>query len=219
MKYGKFEAGKPVKKNTVPSKGGVGAEKQNEAEKISPVKNLLLYMHDFVYLLAGVLLLLMLCFRVVVVSGPSMYDTLVDGDYLLLLGNVFYQDPQQGDIIVVSKDSFEDGEPIIKRVIATEGQTVDIDFEAGIVYVDGVALVEDYTYTPTTLQEGVSFPLVVDENCIFVMGDNRNRSSDSRNPQIGLVDEREIIGKAIFVLLPGTDGGNVEADYSRIGAL
>ena len=183
------------------------------------MKNLLLYMHDFVYLLAGVLLLLMLCFRVVVVSGPSMYDTLVDGDYLLLLGNVFYQDPQQGDIIVVSKDSFEDGEPIIKRVIATEGQTVDIDFEAGIVYVDGVALVEDYTYTPTTLQEGVSFPLVVDENCIFVMGDNRNRSSDSRNPQIGLVDEREIIGKAIFVLLPGTDGGNVEADYSRIGAL
>lgn len=222
MKYGKFEAGKSGQEPAAVPQDAGGKEtrqKAGPAEKGSATKNLLLYIHDFVYLLAGVLLLLMLCFRVVVVSGPSMYDTLVDGDYLLLLGNVFYQDPQQGDIIVVSKDSFEDGEPIIKRVIATEGQTVDIDFEAGIVYVDGVALEEDYTYTPTTLQEGMTFPLVVEENCVFVMGDNRNRSSDSRNPQIGQIDEREIIGKAIFLLLPGTDDGNVKADYKRIGAI
>lgn len=221
MKYGKFEAGKSGKDADAAMEisGEEAREPSAPAQKGSLEKNLFAYIHDFIYLLAGLLLLLTLCFRVVVVSGPSMYDTLVDGDYLLLLGNLFYQEPRQGDIVVVSKDSFEDGERIIKRVIATEGQTVDIDFAAGIVYVDGVALEEDYTYTPTNLQEGVSFPVVVQENCIFVMGDNRNRSSDSRNPQIGQIDKREIIGKAILLLLPGTDDGNVKADYTRIGAI
>ena len=196
---------------------------ENEAGKTQKAKgswqkNILLYLHDLVYMLA-VIVVLFLVLRVVVVSGPSMYNTLLDGDCLLMVSNVFYNDPKQGDIVVVSKESFDDGEPIVKRVIATEGQTVDIDFVAGIVYVDGIALEETYTHTPTNLEEGVSFPLTVEPGCIFVMGDNRNSSKDSRSPEIGLVDRREILGKAIFLLYPGTHDGEHTRQFSRIGAI
>lgn len=177
------------------------------------------YLHDFVYLIAGALLIFSLLFRIVIVSGPSMKDTLTDGDWLLLLGNVFYTEPEFGDIIVASKDSFDNGTPIIKRVIATEGQTVDIDFAQGIVYVDGVALEEAYTKTPTNLREGMSFPLTVEEGCVFVMGDNRNESRDSRSPDIGMVDCREILGKALFRLFPGTEGGKEELKLDKIGVI
>ena len=187
--------------------------KQGEKE------NFLNYLHDLIYILAVVLLLCLLCFRVVVVSGSSMYDTLLDGDYLLLISNAFYQNPRQGDIVVASKDSFDNGAPIVKRVIATEGQTVDIDFGTGIVYVVGVALEEDYTYTMTNLDEGTSFPQVVEKGHVFLMGDNRNKSKDSRSPEIGQVDEREILGKAIFLFMPGTNKGNDTFDFSRIGVL
>ena len=188
--------------------------------KRSDIQNsLLLYLHDLVTLLAAILLVLLLLFRIVIVSGPSMNNTLLDGDYLLLLSNNLYPNPKHGDIIVASKDDFKDGEPIIKRVIATEGQTVDIDFAAGVVYVDGSALQEDYTLTPTNLAEGIEFPITVDEGCLFVMGDNRNESKDSRNPEIGLVDKREVLGKAIFLMIPGTDGGTVQPQYSRIGVI
>ena len=179
----------------------------------------MLYLHDLIYMLAVIIIVLLLFLRVVIVSGPSMYNTLWDGDWLLVLSNVFYRNPEYGDIIVASQDSFNDGEPIIKRVIATEGQIVDIDFEAGIVYVDGVALEEDYTYTPTNIEEGMEFPLTVDEGCIFVMGDNRNKSKDSRNPEIGLIDKREVLGKAVFLIYPGTHGGEHTRQISRIGAI
>lgn len=180
---------------------------------------LLLYLHDFVTWLVVILLVFLLLFRVVVVSGPSMNSTLVHGDYLLLINNVFYRNPQQGDIIVAAKDSFKNGEPIIKRVIATEGQWVDIDFEAGIVYVNGTALDEPYTNTPTNLYEGVDFPLMVDEGCLFVMGDNRNESKDSRSLEIGQIDQREILGRAIFLFLPGADPVTAQMNFQRIGAL
>ena len=90
---------------------------------------------------------------------------------------------------------------------------------AGIVYVDGVALVEPYTLTPTNLQEGIKFPVTVEKGCVFVMGDNRNLSKDSRNPEIGQIDCREIMGKAIFVALPGADAFTKKRDFSRIGAV
>ena len=196
---------------------------ENEASKTQKTKgswqkNILLYLHDLVYMLA-VVVVLFLVFRVVIVSGPSMYDTLLDGDCLLMVSNVFYNDPEQGDIVVISKESFDDGEPIVKRIIATEGQIVDIDFEVGIVYVDGIALEETYTHTPTNLKEGVNFPLTVEPGCVFVMGDNRNESKDSRSPEIGQVDCREILGKAIFLLVPGTHEGEHTRQFSRIGAI
>ena len=183
------------------------------------IPTFLSYLHDLACLIAGILLVFSLLFRVVVVSGPSMNQTLVDGDWLLLLGNVLYSEPKQGDIIVASKKSFDDGSPIIKRVIATEGQTVDIDFGDGIVYVDGVPLDEPYTLTPTNTSGGVEFPLTVAEGCIFAMGDNRNLSKDSRSLEIGLIDCREILGKAVFLFFPGNNAGIDARDYSRIGVM
>ena len=177
------------------------------------------YLHDLVTLVAAVLLIFSLLFRVVIVSGPSMNDTLIDGDWLLLLSNVLYGDPKQGDIIVASKDSYDNGSPIIKRVIATEGQEVDIDFLSGLVYVDGTALEEPYTLTPTNMSEGITFPLIVDEGCLFVMGDNRNVSKDSRSTEIGLIDCREVLGKAILLFFPGNNGGRLTREFNRIGVL
>lgn len=189
------------------------------APKLPLGKTVALYLHDMVYLLVAVVIALSLCFRMVIVDGDSMYNTLVDGDYLLLISNVFYREPQAGDIVVASKDSFRGGDPIVKRVIATEGQTVNIDFSTGAVYVDNVLLEEDYIFTPTTNPEGMSFPLVVQDGCVFVMGDNRGRSKDSRDPEIGLIDVREIMGKVFFLMIPGDDGGQEQRDFSRVGVI
>lgn len=185
---------------------------------------ILMYLHDLAYLLAGLILVFLLLFRVVVVSGTSMNATLLDGDYLLLLSSTFYHNPQCGDIIVASKESFDNGAPIVKRVIATEGQWVDIDFDHGVVYVGNsldtlMPLDEPYTLTPTTVKEGTQFPLQVNTGCLFVMGDNRNGSKDSRHPEIGLVDKREVLGKVFFLFLPGTNDGEVKQDFGRIGVV
>ena len=193
-------------------------EKNSETKESTKV--VLSYLHDLVCLIAAVMLLFSFCFRVVVVSGPSMNNTLYDGDGLLVLGRVFYTEPKAGDVVVISKKTFDNGTPIIKRVIATEGQEVNIDFELGVVYVDGVPQKEDYTLAPTYYQDkanGMEFPLVVDKGCVFVMGDNRNMSKDSRSNDIGLIDEREILGKAIFLFFPGANNGR--RDITRIGVL
>ena len=196
-------------------------KKNQNTEKTEGTGSILEYLHDVVYILALILVLFTFCMRVVIVSGSSMFSTLVDGDYLLLINRPLCGELEQGDIVVASMERFKDGEPIVKRVVATEGQTVDIDFRAGIVYVDGVALEEEYTYTPTHLSEGMEFPLVVEEGCLFLMGDNRGDSRDSRAPEIGQVDEREILGKAVFLMMPGTGRGEytVDVDFGRIGGL
>lgn len=188
-------------------------------EKYHNVKSVLLYLHDIVYLLGAVVIVLLVCFRVVVVSGDSMNQTLLDGDYLLLISSNLYGQPKQGDIIVASKDSFDNGDPIIKRVIATEGQVVDIDFGTGAVAVDGEILQENYINNLTTRPEGTEFPITVAPGCVFVMGDNRDRSQDSRSPEIGLIDSREILGKVLFLFFPGSDHGEMARDFSRIGGL
>ncbi len=192
---------------------------QKEAEGKSWKITALTFLHDLAYMIVGILLLFLLCFRMVVVSGFSMYPGLTEGDYLLLASNFLYPHPKTGDVIVASKESFDHGAAIIKRVIATEGQTVDIDFEAGIVYVDGKALEEDYVNTPTNLDEGTAFPLTVEKGCVFAMGDNRNNSKDSRSLEIGQIDEREILGRALFLVLPGENRETEQRDYSRIGAV
>ena len=200
-----------------------GGENDNKSveKQLSFEKEIVLYLHDLVHLLAVVLIVFVLLFRIVIVDGSSMYSTLRDGDWLLVAGRVFYKEPQPGDIIVASKESFNFGEPIIKRVIATEGQKVDIDFEAGIVYVDGVALDEPYTYTATNIEEGIVFPIEIAEGCIFVMGDNRNNSRDSRDPSIGMLDKREVLGKAIFLIMPGTGekSNSGPRELGRIGVV
>ena len=182
-------------------------------------QNILLYVHDLMCMLLVVMLLFLVVFRVILVTGDSMFSTLWDGDYLLLVSEIFCAEPEPGDIVVISKQSFDDGKPIVKRVIATEGQSVDIDFESGTVYVDGVALLEPYIHNETTNEEGTVFPLTVAENCIFVLGDNRAVSLDSRSPQIGQIDRREVLGKALCLMIPGTHHGQLPPDYSRIGAI
>ena len=203
--------------------GGFIVKKRNGSNKKEEIltwkQNMVLYLHDLVIYVSVILLVFLLLFRIIVVTGDSMYSTLWDGDYLLLMSNLLYPDPEAGDIVVVSKQSYDDGAPIVKRVIATEGQIVDIDFENGIVYVDGLPIEEEYINTPTNRQEGMSFPLIVEKGCYFVMGDNRNNSRDSRSPDIGQIDKREILGKAILLMLPGTDGGLRQRDFSRIGVI
>ena len=174
--------------------------KKQKEENPGLQKSLVLYLHDLCWMLSVVMIVFLVFFRIIVVSGPSMRQTLLDGDYLLLTGNLFYREPKQGDIVVLSKQAYDHGKPIVKRVIATEGQIVDMDFENGIVYVDGLPLEEDYTNTLTNLDEGAVFPQIVEENCVFVMGDNRNNSKDSRSLEIGQVDKREILGKVALIL-------------------
>lgn len=188
-------------------------------QKMTWQRSLLTYLHDLVFLLATIIVVFLLVFRVVVVSGRSMNNTLYDGDYLLLLSNMFYSNPEQGDIIVASKDSFKDGAPIVKRIIATEGQTVDIDFDRGVVIVDGKELDEPYTRTLTTRDEGMDFPQTVPEGCVFVLGDNRDDSKDSRHMDIGFIRNEEIMGKVIFLFFPGTNYGQHSQDFGRIGAV
>jgi len=177
------------------------------------------YLRDIAFWICGVILAYSLLFRIVTVSGPSMNTTLVHGDCLFLVGSILAGEPEYGDIIVASKQSFDNGSPIIKRVIATEGQIVDIDFVTGAVSVDGVVLEEEYISTGTHMREGVDFPLTVEEGTIFVMGDNRMVSKDSRSPDIGLIDKREVVGKAVFLLFPGNNDGKQERDFKRIGVL
>lgn len=219
------EPSAPAPEEDVPQLDERPAPPKKNKTMVSWQKNLLLYIHDIVYLAAILVVVSLLCLRVVVVSGTSMYNTLLDGDYLFVLSNAFYTEPRVGDIVVVSKESFDDGSPIVKRVIATEGQTVDIDFDLGIVYVDGTALDEPYTYTATNTYEGVNFPLTVQEGYIFCLGDNRNVSRDSRYPAIGQIAVEEVLGKVVFLFMPGTNGTdalgnpNEPRDWSRIGVI
>lgn len=175
--------------------------------------------HDLVYILAAVLLLFTFFIRMSQVEGGSMNPTLVNHDRMLLLSNVWYSEPRRGDIVVATVPEFS-AEPIVKRVIAVAGDTVDIDFERGIVYVNGKALDEPYILAPTRNDfgsEGVAYPLVVEKDHVFLMGDNRNDSYDSRYSSIGQVDERRILGKVFFLTLPGKDPDTGKRDFSRFG--
>lgn len=194
-------------------------KKQNGEEKPGFSKSLVMYLHDLCWMLAVVMILFLIFFRIIVVSGPSMKMTLLDGDYLLLISNLFYREPEKGDVVVVSKQDYDNGKPIVKRVIATEGQIVDMDFANGIVYVNGLPLEEDYINTPTNLDEGSVFPQIVEEDHVFVMGDNRNNSKDSRSLEIGQVDKREVLGKVALLMVPGTDHGAEARDVHRIGTV
>lgn len=179
----------------------------------------LILCHDLVYILAAVLLIFTFFIRMSKVEGGSMNPTLVNHDQMLLLSNVWYSEPQRGDIVVARVPEFS-SEPIVKRVIAVEGDTVDIDFERGIVYVNGEALDEPYIQSPTYNHFGtdsVGFPLVVEKGHVFLMGDNRNDSYDSRYRGIGQVDERCILGKVFFLTLPGKDPETGNRDLSRFG--
>ena len=182
-------------------------------------KTLLPYLSNIAFVFFLLIVIFTLCFRITCVDGRSMNNTLMDGDYVLLLNDFLCGDYEQGDVIVASKESFRNGERIIKRVIATEGQWVDINFDTGTVKVDCKILDEPYISTPTVTPEGLTFPLRVEDGCVFVLGDNRALSMDSRHPQIGQIDCREIVGKAIFIFFPGKSVDSGERDFGRIGGI
>ena len=166
----------------------------------------------------GVVLLFTFLARLIGVSGPSMQNTLYTGDRILVLNSMFC-DFQPGDVVVVNAYNAQLDDTLVKRIIAVGGQTVDIDFVTGTVYVDGVALEEPYIKEPTYTTDGTVFPLTLAEDEVFIMGDNRNHSTDSRSTQLGPVKEGYIQGKAILLLFPGETPDTEKRDWSRIGLI
>ena len=174
-------------------------------ERFSPTKTVYEWAETITWCFVFVVFLFTFAVRVVGVKGPSMNDTLFEGERLV---STNYFTPKYKDIVVITQPN-NLMVPLIKRVIATEGQTVNIDFEKGDVFVDGVMLDEKYSKDPTTVKGDIDFPQVVPKGRVFVMGDNRNRSLDSRYKEIGMIDARYIFGKAVFRLFP----------FNRVGKL
>lgn len=197
-------------------------DEDKEKEKGNPYAELLEWTETIVIAFFSVILLFTFILREAFVDGDSMNNTLFDGDKLIV-SHLFYE-PAKGDIVIVNSENGyvygEDGElasvaglnkPIVKRIIATGGEEVDIDFEKGEVYVDGTLLDEPYIKEMTTLDEnGHNYPVTVPDGYVFVMGDNRNNSTDSRSALVGFVPEYEILGKVVFRFLPVTSFGKVE---------
>ena len=172
--------------------------------------------YETVSSLVSALLVVVLVFtflvRLMGVSGPSMIPTLQDGDRLLVVNSLLCGDYQVGDIVIARKETF-DSKPIVKRVIAVGGQTVEIDYDTNTVYVDGEPIHQDFILEPMVQPSNPAMQQTyweVPEGSVFVMGDNRNNSLDSRDDELGPVDNRYILGKAIYTLLPAEHAGAIE---------
>lgn len=159
------------------------------------------WLETIAFSLVAVVLIFTFVFRIVGVDGDSMMNTLQDKDRLIIT-HLFYQ-PKQGDIVIITQPNSVN-KPLVKRIVALGGQTVDIDTDRGLVYVEGKVIDEPYILEPTTYMpaSAVEFPYTVPEGKVFVMGDNRNNSLDSRSTGVGPIDERYILGKAIFRIFP-----------------
>lgn len=181
-------------------------EPSKEGEPLSAMgvaKELYGWIESFAVTIAVILVIFTFFIRTAYVDGDSMNDTLIDEE-TLAISNFLYT-PKAGDIIVFeAPDSTIVDGALVKRVIATEGQTVDIDFMNWTVTVDGEVIDEPYIRRDGIVMDpgNMKFPLTVDEGCVFVMGDNRNNSHDSRNADIGLVDTRYVFGRVLFRLAP-----------------
>ena len=164
-------------------------------------------------IICGVLIFIFIG-RTIGVDGRSMIQTLRQNDRVVI-SNLFYS-PDNGDIIVFQSPSEQFEFPLVKRVIAVAGQTINIDFENGYVYVDDVLINEPYINTITTARYDFIGPVTVPNGYVFVLGDNRNSSTDSRDNAVGMVDTRYILGKVLFVLIPGVDEIG-DRDWNRFG--
>jgi len=174
---------------------------REKTSKSNALGELFDWLEIFVISIATVFIIFTFVMRIAIVNGPSMKETL-HGKDALVVSNLFYK-PEQGDVIVFqSPYAFE--EPLVKRVIATEGQTVKINFSTWEVEVDGKVLDEPYVRRVTGNMLGWSYgdSYTVPEGHVFVMGDNRNESMDSRDSRIGPVDTRMIIGQVKFRFFP-----------------
>ena len=187
----------------------MGKNKSVKADKGSLELAFRIEIYEWIHCLVIALIICVILFvfvvRIIDVSGTSMNPTLNNGDKMLV-SNLFYK-PKAGDIVVFKADNYDPNKALVKRVIATEKQEINIDFGKGIIYVDGQPIEEDYIAELTTTKLDFIGPKTVPDNCVFVLGDNRNMSTDSRKAEIGMVDERQIIGKVYWVIFPLSEFG------------
>ena len=179
-------------------------KRKAQAAEVSDIEASGKDLYDWVQCLIVALIICVVFFaffvRIIDVVGTSMNPTLNNSDKMLVSG-LFYK-PKVGDVVVFKKDEYNPNKALVKRVIAVEGQEINIDFDRGIVYIDGQPIQEDYIAELTKTKEDFIGPKTVPEGCVFVMGDNRNMSTDSRKTEIGMVDTRLILGKAYMVIYP-----------------
>ena len=182
-------------------------EHQKQAKAPVRGQNLLEWYEALISAALVLVLIFSFFFRIIQVDGSSMVPTLINGDKLIVWGAGY--SPKRGDVVIV--DSYTSyGKPLVKRVIAKGGDTISIDYETGTVTVNGEVLQEDYIAERTYLGYDVTFPYTVPEGTVFVMGDNRNQSLDSRSSYVGCIDERDILGKVLLCFLPFSDFGVVK---------
>lgn len=186
-----------------PLKGKITAMEQLQREKNTTV---LEWFDALIFALTLVLAILLFVFRTVTVDGISMVPTLQNGEQLVARSLLYT--PARGDVVVID-GYITYGAPLVKRVVAVGGDTVDINFEAGDVFVNGEKLSEPYISAPTMRASDVAFPLTVPEGALFIMGDNRPYSKDSRNSEIGFIDRRDVLGKVVLRVLPANRFGAV----------
>ena len=173
----------------------------------TPYEEFLEWVETIIFAFFAVILIFTFLLRQANVDGGSMLPTLEDGERVIV-HHLFYE-PEKGDIVVVDSEGL--GKLIVKRIIASGGDTVDIDFESGEVRVNGEVLQEDYINALTQLDEGGhQYPVTVPEGCYFVLGDNRMNSRDSRDAAVGFIPEDDIMGKVVFRLWPFSKIGAVE---------
>ena len=201
----------------------MGIVRKKESEKNNSFfKSFLEIAESFVIAVACVVCVFLFVARLSVVSGDSMNNTLLDKDYLVVVNVFGTYTPENGDIVVIHGDYEYYNKPLVKRVIATEGQKIEINCQTRQVYIDGEPLIEDYVYYQSGLPFRIPetsggsydpitsiFSATVPEGCVFVMGDNRLNSADSRVGEIGFIDEDNILGKAVYRIAP----------FNRIGGL
>ncbi len=181
-------------------------EEQDKKKKDNSAEDMLDWLEMLITVFFAVVLVFTFIFRIAIVDGESMVPTLEDKDKLVV-SHLFYE-PEDGDVVIVNSKGL--GKVIVKRVIATENQTIDVDYSEGKVYVDGQLLDEPYINEPTITDFGFhDYPVTVPAGHVFVMGDNRNHSTDSRAESVGFVDKSDIMGKAVFRIWP----------FNKLGAL
>lgn len=187
------------------------AKKAEEAEKRTPLQSAYDWIEIIGISLAAVLVLLTFVARITTVVGDSMLPTLHEGERLLVLCAGY--EPEKGDVVVVQDDRSAIDYPIVKRIIATGNDVVEFDFENWLVYVNGELLEEDYINKldfVSMRSYGCAGKLTVPQGYVFVMGDNRNNSTDSRDSRLGFVSNDDVIGKVTFRISPINKFGKVD---------
>ena len=160
--------------------------------------------------LVTIMLIFTFVFRIVGVVGSSMVPTLHDGDWLMV--SAYDSNPEYGQVVIITQPNAF-GKPVVKRIIATENQTVHIDFTEGRVFVDGEELYEPYINNLTIVGDDVNFPVTVPEGHVFVLGDNRQGSTDSRSTKIGFINENYIMGVVKYRFV------NINEDTSEVSLI